>query len=240
MPPHLLLPPPIPLPRSIVCWTAAVITGTSADPAVRFSGDARRRLSVMSHRARVSRRLAARRHGRAPHRSARASAVASQQRDRFEDARRDGLAGDRNADGLKHLAGLDSALLDDTAQRLLNRVGVKRLGGRQRRAGVTQRFGATVGSDHAIERRRVVNRAVEQERHQRPEVRQRLDLLPGDLDRVTQAGATGEGLQPLGQLVDARVPVGGRRRGSAASSRRTPPDSWIPAPTGTGRPAAAA
>ena len=88
--------------------------------------------------------------------------------------------------GWKTSLALTPRVLDHAAQGLLDVLGVERLDALERRAGVGQGVATAVG-EPLLARRGVVGRAVEDEARQRPEVRQGLDLLLGDGDRVVQA-----------------------------------------------------
>ena len=127
---------------------------------------------------------------RARRRSGRSVSLAAEQRHGLEDPGRDRRAGERDAQRLEDLLGLDARTLDDAARAPPRRAsGVQGSGSsasavaRRARAPraaapAPRNFSRAVG---------VVGRPVEEEARQRPELVERRDLLLGDRDRVAQA-----------------------------------------------------
>ena len=172
----------------------------SADVRWLFSDPATNHRPVTGRRARARRRCGA------------ASRRGPSSATRLEDSGRHGLAGDRDPHRLEHLARLDPELLHHPAQRGLDR----RRRRTARRSASAARAAASVSAPPSrpivfVKRGGIIDRPVEQERDQRPEVRQRLDLLGRDLDGVAQAGAAGERLQPARSARRCRARADGGR-----------------------------
>src|SRR3954468_6792274 len=132
--------------------------------------------------------------------------VTAQQRNGLEDARRDGRAGDRDAERLEHLLGLEPALLEQAAQGRLHALGVPRGGqgreplGRQHQALARLRI-----AEELLARLGIVDRAVEEEARHRPELVERRHLLLADRGGVAQAAAAGHGLEAGREVVEAEL-----------------------------------
>src|SRR3954466_7552481 len=131
--------------------------------------------------------------------------VAPEQGDGFEDPRRDRGARDSNADGLKDVLRLDAAVLDDAPQRALDRRLVPGLELGERAPHLTQAVGRTVTPEDALAGGVVVDRAVVDEAGERPEGRERLDLLARDRDAISEPGAARVALDACRELVQAQL-----------------------------------
>src|SRR4051794_21764701 len=124
----------------------------------------------------------------------------------LEDPGRDRPPGERDPDRLEHLARLEPSGVDDALERAFETLFIPRLPHvRERVPGLGEALERLGGAEDLLPRGGIIGRPLEEEARQRPEVRQRRDLLLGDLDRPPQALAARERLEPSREVVELEL-----------------------------------
>ena len=133
-------------------------------------------------------------------------AFAAERGERFEDAGRHGRAGDRDAQRLEELAGLRSEPLEQLRQGASSVGLVERLDRREALAAAGGEVAGRLGVHHLRPRLLVVDRRLEEEADQRPELGEGLRLLLGD-----RAGPRERSRSAAASAWPVALELGGRR-----------------------------